>query len=155
MIAHPRIPIENLYYLLAYAWNHYQEGQEIDVASESCPDIHNLLARVLANGIRRLAYRGMDKGYLVVAEEIPVLRGKVLLAESYRRFLHRTCRMMCEFDELSADTLPNRILRTTCDCLLNSGHLTADIRREVRASQRLLYDITPVPLSRRTFHRGN
>jgi 5-methylcytosine-specific restriction enzyme subunit McrC len=61
MIAHSRIPIENLYYLLAYAWDHFREVQEIDVASESCPDIHNLLARVLANGIRRLASRGMDK----------------------------------------------------------------------------------------------
>ena len=147
------IPIANLYYLLAYAWDHFVEGDEVDVAAWNCPDIHNLLAWVLSNGIRRLASRGMDKAYLSAAEETPRLRGRILVAESYRRLTNRSGRMCCEFDELSADTLANQILRTTCDRLLNCDLITTPIRTEVRTAQKLLGDITPVAMTRRTFER--
>ncbi len=147
------IPIANLYYLLAYAWDHFVEGDEVDVAAGHCPDIHNLLAWVLSNGIRRLASRGMDKSYLSVSEETPRLRGRILVAESYRRFTNRSGRMFCEFDELSADTLANQILRTTCDRILNCDLITTPIRTEVRTAQKLLADITPVAITGRTFER--
>ena len=147
------VPIANLYYLLAYAWDHFVEGDEVDIAAWHCPDIHNLLAWALSNGLRRLASRGMDKSYLSVSETTPGLRGRILVAESYRRFANRSGQMRCDFDELSADTLANQILRTTCDRLLNCDLITASIRTEVRTAQKMLGDITPVAIIGRSFER--
>ena len=69
------IPIQNIYYLLAYAWDHFRSADELNVSSSQCPDVHNLLAMLLGGGIRRLATKGMDKGYREIVEETPRLRG--------------------------------------------------------------------------------
>ncbi len=48
------IRIENIYYLLAYAWDQFRPGEEIKIDAIKCPDILNLLAWVLGDGVRRL-----------------------------------------------------------------------------------------------------
>ena len=149
----PAIPVANLYYLLAYAWDEFFAGDEVDLESIEFQDIHDLLARVLSRGIRRLASAGIDKSYLGAVDNVARLRGRVLLADSYRRMTQRSGRMICAFDELSANTIPNQILRATCDRLLRSDEISRKIRPEIRHAQRLLNDITPTRITGQTFHR--
>jgi 5-methylcytosine-specific restriction enzyme subunit McrC len=156
-----KIPIQNLYYLLAYAWDHYRSGEEIEVSDSQCPDVHNLLSMLLAGGIRRLATKGMDKGYKQFTETTPRLRGRVDVLTSHRRMTQVTGRMICEFDELTADTLPNQILKATCRRLLKlSSQLSNENRASVRHCVELLQDITDIQLSSTSFwrvqlHRNN
>lgn len=148
------IPIQNMYYLLAYAWGHYRSGEELDVNESQCPDIHNLLAMLLAGGIRRLATKGMDKGYQVFLETTPRLRGRVDVLASYRRMTHVSGRMICEFDELTADTLPNRILKATCRRLIqSSSQLSLENCKGVRHCLDLLADITDIRIESQSFFR--
>ena len=133
------IPIQNLYYLLAYAWDDFRPGEEVDIDQSQCPDIHNLLAMLLSNGIRQLAKRGIDKGYVGYTEETPRLRGRIQLLASYRRLTHASGRMICEFDELTMDTLPNQILKATCLRLLGvSSQLTQENRSELHVAREML-----------------
>lgn len=148
------IPVQNVYYLLAYAWNHFHSGDQIDVDQSKCPDVHNLLAMLLDGGIRRLATQGIDKDYLHFTESTPRLRGRVDIVGSYRRMTHISGRMVCEFDELSADTLPNRILKATCRRLLTaSSQLSAENRKGIRHCLGLLADISDYRLVSSSFHR--
>jgi len=148
------IPIQNIYFLLAYAWNEFREGEQVDVDQTDCPDVHNLLAMVLSSGIRKLATRGMDKGYIVVTEETPRLRGRMRLLPSYQKLTQLSGRMICEFDELTADTLPNQILKATCQRLLQKASpLTNENRGSVHHARELLGDISPIQISGRTFHK--
>lgn len=148
------IPIQNLYYLLAYAWDHFRTGEEMDVDETQCPDAHNLLAMLLSNGIRRLATKGLDKEYHQFSEITPRLRGRVDVLASYRRMTHLSGRMICEYDELTANTLPNRILKATCRRLISSTTELANINRaKIRHALSLLADIEPVHIDSRIFHR--
>lgn len=147
------IPIQNLYYLLSYAWDHFHQGDEVDVSADACPDLVNLVARVLAHGIERLARRGLDQQYVETLEAVSSLRGRVLVAQSYRRMTHRSGRMLCMFDDLSADVLPNRILRSTCDRLLANDQLTSENRHLVRRAKGWLREVRPIRLTNRTFSR--
>lgn len=147
------IPIENLYYLLSYAWDHFREGDEIDVSSRDCPDLANLLTKVLAGGIHRLARTGFERLYLPQQEVTSRLRGRILVAESYRRLTHRRAQMECEFDELDGDTPANRILRATADRLLRLHELTAENRHAIRTARELLPRTTPVVVTDASFHR--
>ncbi len=150
------IPIQNIYYLLAYAWDHFRSGDEIDVNQSQCPDIHNLLALLLGGAIRRLATKGMDKGYIEFVETTPRLRGHIDILASYREMTHIFGRLTCEFDELTADTLPNRILKATCRRLIQAAtQLTVDNRRNIRHCLDLLADISDIRIESRTFHRVN
>ena len=147
------IPIENLYYLLSYAWDHFHEGEEMEVSSTSCPDLANLLAKVLAAGINRLARSGFERRYEPVIEVTPRLRGRILVADSYRRMTHRSGRMKCEFDELSGDTPANRVLHATASRLLGSPDLTAENRHELRLAREQLPAVTPIRVTDSSFHR--
>ncbi len=108
------IPIANIYYLLCYAWDELEEKDTLaDVDALGSTDLLNLFARVLVNGTRRLLRRGLDRGYLPHEDEIPGVRGKLLVTQTLRRNLLRHGRAACAWDELEYDTLPNRILKTT------------------------------------------
>lgn len=148
------IPIQNVYYLLSYAWDHFRDGEQLDIDQTQCPDVQNLLAKLLGEGIHRLATQGIDKEYVSFVEETPRLRGQIQLLESYRRLTHASGRMICEFDELTADTLPNQILKATCQRLLgHSSNLSVKNRDRIVSSRELLSDISSVQLSDRSFYR--
>ena len=65
--------------------------------------------------MRPLVRRGLDRSYVDRTEEIPLLRGRIDFGESAKRQSLWRARMVCTFDELSADVLHNRILRSTLD----------------------------------------
>lgn len=150
----PKIPIQNVYYLLAYAWDYFREGQVEDISAVDCPDSVNLLAKILATGITGLTTRGMDKNYVLVREDTPKLRGRFDLIGSYRRGIYLAGKLNCEFDELTSDTLPNQILKTTCRRLLRSySGLSKNNRADVNRASELLRDISEVHLTPRVFRR--
>ena len=66
------IPIQNIYYMLLYAWNRLPEGSNIDVSGVPSPDLPNLLAKVLLEGTRDVLRRGLDRGYIEKAEDLTV-----------------------------------------------------------------------------------
>ncbi|MEP4076975.1 5-methylcytosine restriction system specificity protein McrC [Haloferula sp.] len=148
-----KIPIENIYYLLSYSWDYFTEGEEIDISTDACPDLANLLGRVLANGIRRLARTGFERNYLPRRETLSRLRGRILVGESYRAHTDRRAKMICEFDELDGDTASNRILSETTRRLLGLRELTPEIRHEIRVARSLLPEVTPSRVSDASFQR--
>ena len=115
------IPIQNLYYLLCYAWDQLAEGALIDLKASDSKSLSELFARVLAHGTQHLVKRGFDRGYLVHSEETARLRGRFNLSASMQRLSWRQGRMVCEFDELDHNILHNRILKTTILDVLDAG----------------------------------
>src|SRR3954468_9405112 len=103
------IAIKNLYYLLLYAWDAFEEGRMAPVDAEPDTDLLNLLAAVLTRGIDHLLRRGPDRGYLPRTEVIPGIRGKLDLSASIKANLLPSARTACQFDELSHDVPHNQI----------------------------------------------
>ena len=59
------IPIQNIYYLLCYAWNKLEEGNIVDVKGIETNKLYNLFAKVLINGASRLLKMGLDRGWVM------------------------------------------------------------------------------------------
>ena len=55
------IPIQNIYYLLCYAWNNLEEKDLIDIKSIQSTNLADLFAKVLISGITHLLKRGIDR----------------------------------------------------------------------------------------------
>ncbi|UYZ62006.1 5-methylcytosine restriction system specificity protein McrC [Hymenobacter weizhouensis] len=146
------IPIQNLYYLLCYAWNRLPERDEL-LATEAEP-FHRpleLLAHVLLVGTRRLLRQGLAVAYAERTEELPELRGRVQLAPSLARNLLPQGRAVCRFDELGPDTPFNRLLLGTLQQLSRTRSLPAPLRQELRTVQRRFPAmVVPEPLSSAT-----
>lgn len=145
------IPIRNIYYLLAYAWNRLPESEITDVSSIDSSELVDLFAAVLANGINHLMRRGLDQSYVLQEGEIAGVRGRIDMGTTVRRMLTFHGRTHCSFDELLVDTLPNQILRATAKVLLKAPNLDPDLRARLRRVDRELAAISVIPLTKHLF----
>lgn len=149
----PKIPIQNIYYLLCYAWDRLEQGQIAAVSARECTDLVDLFAVVLIHGVQHLARRGLNKGYLSCEEEIRGVRGRLDPYTTERRFLSKHGRASCTFDELSADTLPNQIIKSTLMELTRVPELNAGCRSEILRCLRELKVISEIKLRSQIFRR--
>ncbi len=149
----PRIPIQNLYFLLCYAWNHLKQGEMVDVSNVPSTELVDLFAVVLCQGVEHLARRGLEQGYIGHEDELSGVRGRIDALRSGRRFLLMHGRAACAFDELSPDTLPNRILKSTLRILAQVPDLHGDLKGRVKLLRQSLPGITEIPVTSHTFRR--
>lgn len=147
------IPIQNVYYLLCYAWNKLEERDLIDVGRVDSTELVDLFAHVLISGTNHLFRRGLDRGYLEHEEDLRGIRGRVQLTASVKRLQFPSGRATCCFDELSYDVLPNQILRTTLFQLARVRELSADHRRDLVKALQRFPAVTHIPLTGQTFRR--
>lgn len=148
-----QIPIQNIYYLLCYAWNSLEEGETIDVSSVDSTNLVDLFASVLLSGTHHLLRRGLEQGYQTFNEELSSLRGRVLVAESARRMLLQHGKAHCEYDELTVNTQANRILKSTLKRLFSTEGIDKELRTKIIKLCRELPEITDIPITRHAFRK--
>jgi 5-methylcytosine-specific restriction enzyme subunit McrC len=146
------IPIRNLYFLLAYAWEFFPEGASAPQGIEDCPDSLHLLAHLLAEVSMQLAVRPSHREYRVVKEETARLRGRVRFSESLSRFTWLNGRVICAVDELDHDTLPNQVIGATL-ARLQEASLERGVQRSVAKARLLWPRVTPISLTSGVFRK--
>jgi 5-methylcytosine-specific restriction enzyme subunit McrC len=154
------IPIQNIYYLLCYAWDCLDENETVPINSIESTSILELFAAVLVNGIIHLRKRGFDRGYIEYHEETKTLRGKINFDETLKRDLINQGRAFCSYDDLSYNVLHNQILKTTLKNLISFERLKKESRIKLFSAYRLLPEIETIHLSEKHFkqvilHRNN
>lgn len=126
------IPIQNIYYMLAYAWNRLEEAETINVGTDRFHDIYDLLVKALGNAINHLLKQGLDRGYLEQEELTNRLRGKILFQPSVKQNTLQQAQAYCEYDELSHEVLHNRLIRATLEKIKCASGLDVSLQHEVR-----------------------
>lgn len=148
------IPITNLYYLLAYAWDHrLSEAEMVAIDADSCPDLNNLFAKVLANAAHRLVRRGLDRSYVPFEEETSRIRGRIDFSASEKIQSRTRGKLVCIYDELSADVLHNRIVKATLRVLRNDRRVHPDSRKRLAQSLESFHEVADIRVSAHDFHR--
>src|SRR6184192_3144403 len=104
------VPVENVYYLFAYAWDLWADGAPRAVGAEPGRAPPDLFARVLVAAVGRLLKRRPDRSYVAAAEDSRSPRGKVAVADTVKRALARRPAVRCDADDLRHDVPHNRIL---------------------------------------------
>lgn len=157
---HSQIPIKNVYYLLLYAWDRVRQGETINISGVDTTELVNLYATVLVQGVRHLKRRGLEQTYRQASDEIAGIRGRVLLAQTFRRMLDQHGRAHCEFDELSIDTPANRLLKTALRHLSLAPTISSEHRQSLLLLYKELGNVRDIPFELRSFsgiqiHGGN
>jgi 5-methylcytosine-specific restriction enzyme subunit McrC len=145
------IPIKNLYYLLCYSWDQLDEGEIVDASALDSTELADLFAHVLIGGVTHLMRRGLEQGYEQLSNEIQGIRGRVNLLRSGRRMLLLHGRAACDYDEMSVDTIPNRILKSTIKSLAGRREVDRSFKSDLGKLYRMLRGITDVPLTSNLF----
>ena len=154
------IPIQNIYYLLCYAWNKLEERDIVDVSVDDCKNIIDLFAKVLIGATTHLFKRGLDRDYIENHEDRSTLRGKVKFNPSVKRILLHQGKAHCHFDDLHYNILHNQILKTTIHHLILNKSLDRDLKDQLIGLYRRFHGIEEIGLSERVFrsvrlHRNN
>jgi len=154
------IPIENIYFLLCYAWNMLDEGEVIDVSSEEMHSAADLLARVLESGTAHLLKRGLDRGYISEEMDTGSIRGKLDVGETVKRNLLMKAQVHCHIDSFSYDVLQNQIVKTTIGQVMRCVNIDRERRDRLVRVYRRMEEVQEIELSLRAFdsvvlHRNN
>ena len=110
--------IQNIFYMLSYAFQVLKHSNYESVASEKFDHIQDMFAAILVKGISKQLKQGLYKKYVTMNEEMPVLKGKLDINATIQNRIQRKQKLSCEFDELSVNNIYNQILKTTMIYLL-------------------------------------
>ncbi len=133
----PRIPIRNLFGMLAYAWDlqsfHLLDGL---AASATVTDLYEGLASMLARRVLAQVQRGLCGAYMPHAAERAAVRGRIDMATRARR--PWPAPLPCAFTDYTPDCLENRALHWTLHLILRSRLCSPRTLPVVRQAHRAL-----------------
>ena len=115
------IRIQNIYYMLAYAFQVLHEQGYKDVATEDFENTAELLSAILCRGVSIQIKRGLSRQYITNEEPLGSPRGKIEISESIKTQAVRKKQLVCAYDEFSVDAYTNRIIKTTMVMLLRAN----------------------------------
>ncbi len=152
--------IQNIYYMLSYAFQILRQEDYKKVAGEKFDNIYDLFAAILEKGVSRQIKQGLYREYVPMQEDLPVMRGKLDMCETMHLSVQRKQKLACQFDEFSQDNIYNQILKVTLHVLSRAEDVAKERKQALR---RLLVYFSGVTLiqprniawDRLIYRRGN
>jgi 5-methylcytosine-specific restriction enzyme subunit McrC len=139
------IPIQNVYYMLSYAFQVLNAQGYKNIATERFHNTAELMAAILAKGIAIQIKRGLGKEYIPQTEALSALRGKLDIAESIKTQAILKKQMVCTYDDFSVNGTMNRIIKATVELLLKSD-ISKTRKKELRKLMVFFLDVEPIDL---------
>ena len=141
------IPIQNIYYMLSYAFQVLNEQGYKSVATEHFENVADLCAAILIKGLSKQLKRGLMKDYIPKREPLTALRGKMEISETLKTNSIIKRQVVCSYDEFSENAYMNRIIKTTMLRLM-----VADVdksrKKEMKKLLVFLVNVEPLPIYR-------
>jgi len=154
------IPIQNIYFLLCYAWNKLEESEIVDVNEIDSTELIDLFAKVLSNSCSRLLKQGLDRYYIEHEDVIMGIKGKFNFSSTIKQNVLPLSKTACIYDEFDYDILHNQILKTTIGKLLRTKNLDSLLKEELHKIYLKLPPISEIVIRKSMFnqirlHRNN
>ena len=141
------IILENVFYMLAYAFRAINLSVFKKVRSEAFDRPDELLGRILHNALKPHLQSGLYKTYTLNQEDIATVRGHILFPGTIRMRLRKKGRVSCEYDEFAIDNLFNQILKAALSVLLRSGQISKELHKNLSTDLAFLAGVTNIPIS--------
>ena len=146
--------------MLCYAWNIIEEINDIEFGDENFENIYNLMAKILEKFLNSLIKRGLYKNYILVEEDLAMLKGKIDFSKSIKTNVINQKRLICQYDILSTNILFNQIIKSALNKLINSKYLDEELKNKLIILSRYFIKIKDIKINNNTFkalkyHRNN
>ena len=126
------IKIQNIYYMLAYAFRVLNEKGYAKIATEQFEHMAEFCAAILSKGIANQIKRGLGREYIRKRESLSSPHGKMDITTSVKQQGLLQKRLICEFDEFSENAYMNQILKTTIWILIRSADVSCERKRVLK-----------------------
>ena len=124
------IKIQNVYYMLSYAFQNLNEVEAKKYSAEKFEFIDDLFTAILAKGIAKQVKRGLGKEYVYRTEELMSPRGRISISETVKLRAVQKNSICCDLDELVENTYMNQILKSTSLLLLHSKDVAKENKKQ-------------------------
>jgi len=155
-----QIPIQNVYYLLCYAWDKLDESDIVDVKAICTTELIDLFAKILINSTAHILKQGLDRYYVENEHVVNGIKGKLNISASVKQNTLPSNKTICLYDEFDYNILHNQILKTTISKLLRVKNIDNDLKDELHLLFRKLPPISEIQIRNSHFkqirlHRNN
>jgi 5-methylcytosine-specific restriction enzyme subunit McrC len=162
-----RIPIQNLWYMLVYAWDDlFQNRTRCIEEVEDAPSIDALFALILTKLLQQRMRIGLGRNYQDERLNLRGLRGRINFNECIKKQSFSQGYAICDAQQFSLNVPKNQIIRSTLVRLIQTGQFGPDANKgnELRHNLRLLsrtmdgvdlIEITPSVIRRQQFGRND
>ena len=131
------IQVKNIYWMITYALNVIDDKGIKNISTETFENIYDLCASLMSLALSKQVKRGLDKSYIVKRDDLPCVKGKILIKENLLSGNYKS-KIFCEYDEYNENSYLNKIVKTACVYLLKSNKIT-DKKRAIKLKRYLLY----------------
>lgn len=121
---------KRLVHMLAVALDLKIEAGRMTALGWQNETLLEILIRIFCDKLTEAVRRGVPRRYTLHEDDLPTLRGSLVIPRQFTRHIANPGRLACRYDELSEDIALNRIIKATI------GHLAA-MSRNARNVQRL------------------
>ena len=139
------IPVQNIYYMLSYAFQSLQAQNYKDLATEKFHNTAELCAAILDKGISVQLKRGLGRDYVSKSESLSTLQGKLNISESIKTQTMLKKQMICTYDEFSTNIQFNQIIKSTV-LLLLKANITNSRKKSLRKLLLFFSDVNEIDL---------
>ena len=148
--------------MLAYACELFNDelNNAIAVESEDFDNIHEFFAKILIKQVKKQIKHGLHRDYIPIQEDLSGVRGRININETIKQQTLIKGRLVCAFDEFSANTHFNQTLKCVLLLFIRHATLNEKIKQEIRGLLRYFAEVSEIePPNIRwdsfNYHRNN
>ena len=147
------IRVQNIYYMLAYAFQTLNSREAGKLDAEKFDHADDLFAAILAGGIGKQIKQGLGQDYTLQTEERMSPKGKICLAETFKRQSGLSRLTVCQVDNYTQNTCMNQILKAVSRLLLRSDTVKPENKQKLKRLLLYFGEVDDIELS--TIRWGN
>lgn len=154
------ILIQNVYYMLSYAFQELRKNNYEDIAKEEFEYVQDLFAEIIYKGISAQLKRGLHREYVERRENLSALKGRLDIRGSIINRINCRSLLKCDYDELLEDNKLNQVLKTTLSVLLQGSYVKKMRKNRLRKlmpffSEVKVLDIRSINWNNIVYQRNN
>jgi len=139
--------IQNIYYMLAYAFRYFRLNMFENIKGEKFEDMQDLFAEILIQSVSSQIKQGLYRTYVSQEGAIPVIRGRIDLLKTHRIQMEMPLNAYCHYDELSFNNPYNQLVKTTLQHLLQCSNIDSNRKKTIKHLLRYFVSIDSMSLA--------
>lgn len=144
IIIRPKLDNLNFSYVFSYANQFDVFGKEdFEYMKLHDESLFEQITRNFLSRVEELCRRGISKSYYDVEENLPSVRGKILVTKNIIQSRMLQHRVYCNYSDFGPDNLENRIIKYTLYCLAGTRFEDPKLNRRIKV---LLHYFEPVSI---------
>ncbi len=132
-----RIPIANIFYMLAYSWKVYPSWQKKFIDKSDYNSLLELLSTLLVESTESILKRGMARDYVLQDETIVGVKGKLEPGKTHCTLAWQHGKTCCTYDEFKTDIPINQAIKLTIFRILTAS--SKNIRKDTLGNLKKVY----------------